>query len=119
MVGHIDSKMVDVYSTFLVEQYRPPSRGGNTSAMHQHRLQIEGNTYSFLARGARKWVFSTDSVTFDWKWDGTGKHRNLLTDTVKTVDKKGNEVVRGDRRTKTEWRTAPPRPPVSRREQRN
>jgi|ERR1043165_3752101 hypothetical protein len=118
MSGRVENAIVAEYGAFLIEQYRPPSRGGNTSAMHQHSLLIDGQRYTFLARGAKKWVYKADRVTFDWRL-AKDKYRNIDVATLKTTDKNGVPVVRGDRRSKQTWRTAPPRMPASRREQRD
>lgn len=115
---HIERATVEVYRTFLVDKYRPPSKGGNTSARHQHRIQIAGVTYSFLAAGTKKWVFKNETISFDWQWDSTGKYRNLIPESVKTWDKNGLLVKRGV----FDWkpmRTADARMPASRREQRD
>lgn len=48
----IEGKFSD-YRTYLKEPSRPPSRGGNTSALHAHVLVISGTEYSFLALGSR------------------------------------------------------------------
>lgn len=117
--GRVERAVVEDYKAILKEPSRPPSKGGNTSAIHQHRLRIDGETYSFLARGARRWVFSGDVVSFDWKFDSTGTYRNVQVETFETTDKIGQSVERGDRRMKKQWRTATPRMPASRREQRD
>lgn len=114
----INGAKVSKYFAILQDKSRPPSKGGNTQARHLHVITVDGLTYSFLAAGARKWVFSTDTVSFEWKWDVTGKYRNIIPETVKAVDKNGNIVSRGD----YDWkplRTANARMPVSRREQRD
>jgi hypothetical protein len=72
-----------------------------------------------LARGAHRWVFSGDTVSFDWEFDATKTYRNILTKTLKTRDGRGSPVVRGDRTIKQRWRTTPARMPGSRREQRD
>lgn len=109
---------VSEYRTFLNEPYRPPSKGGNTRALHQHSFLIEGQRYSFLALGAKKWVFKNDTVQFSWQWDDSRKYRNVISESIKTYDYKGDAVVRGERGTKKK-RTAPARMPASRREQRD
>ena len=86
---------------------RPPSRGGNTRAWHQHVLTIGGEKYSFLALGARKWAFRKDLVTFDWNWDASESYRNVDPDSLEAFDPKGNFVVRGIRG-KKKWRTPKP-----------
>jgi hypothetical protein len=102
---------------FLIEKYRPPSKGGNTKALHRHAILIAGCEYSFLANGARKWAFIGDTICFDWQWDETRKYRNIDPSTFVTKDKNGIQVERGFRGSK-KMRTAEARMPVSRREQR-
>lgn len=109
---------VENYRVFLVDQYRPPSKGGNTRAWHQHSFEIGDARYSFLALGAKKWVFARDTVEFEWEWDETSKYRNVVSETLRTCDHNGRPVVRGERGGK-KWRAAPPRMPASRREQRD
>lgn len=116
--GRVENAKPDSYNAYLNEPGRPPSRGGNTRAWHAHVLVIEGTKYSFLALGARKWVFAGDMVSFEWRWNSTRNYRNILRETVQVVDKSGKTVVRGLRGDKPR-RTAPARMPVSRREMRD
>lgn len=106
------------YTTILIEQHRPPSRGGNTRAWHSHALWIDGEKYTFRALGSKKWVYVGDRVSFRWRWDPSQRWRNIDIDSVKVADKNGTEVIRGERGFKR-WRTAPTRLPASRREQRD
>ncbi len=106
------------YKTFLVDKYRPPSRGGNTRAWHRHSFEVEGDQFSFLALGAKKWIFAKDTVEFNWEWNKTKKYRNVLPETVSTKDADGNIEVRGERGDK-KWRTSSVRMPASQREQRD
>jgi hypothetical protein len=110
--------VVEDYQAFLHESYRPPSRGGNTSALHIHHLIIAGERYTFFARGTKKWVYKGDSVSFEYVVKD-GKYRNVIPETVETKDKDGKVILRGDRRWKEIQRTAPARMPASRREQRS
>lgn len=110
-------KRLTDYRVFLKEEYRPPSRGGNTRARHAHVLTIDGETYSFLALGSQKWVYKTDTVSFEYETKDT--YKNIIKETLVTVDAKGREVVRGNRGIKKRLRTAPTRLPGSRREQRD
>ena len=114
----IEDASVESYGAYLKDKYRPPSKGGNTRAWHQHVLTISGKRYSFLALGARKWVYVGDTVSFEWEWDETQRYRNINTDTVVVKNKNGNQVTRGIRGSKR-WRTASARLPASRREQRD
>jgi hypothetical protein len=115
----VERTTLDGYNAILKEPYRPPSQGGNTSAMYQHRLRIGGDIYVFLARGSRKWVYKGDTVSFDWQPDPSGKLRNILLDSFETWNGSGRPVVRGDRRAKPQWRTAPTPLLTVWREQRN
>lgn len=114
----LENTKVEKYSALLKDKYRPPSRGGNTRAWHQHVLTIAGKTYSFLALGSRRWVFVGDIVSFEWQWDESNRYRNVIPETVVTRSKSGAVVVRGHRGSKP-WRTANARMPASRREQRD
>jgi hypothetical protein len=109
---------VEEYQTSLHEEYRPPSRGGNASALHVHRLKIGGEWYSFFARGSKKWVYAGDRVSFDYVIRDQ-RYRNVIRSTIATVDKQGKAVVRGDRRSKVKLRSASSRLPGSRRERRD
>jgi hypothetical protein len=114
----VENARVSKYFAILKDKHRPPSKGGNTQARHLHVITIDGLTYSFLAAGARKWVFSSDTVSFEWQWDASGQYRNIIPETMKTIDKNGNVVSRGN----FDWkplRTADARMPASRREQRD
>ncbi|HEV2897360.1 MAG TPA: hypothetical protein VGX71_05865 [Pseudaminobacter sp.] len=114
----VENATVDDYGSYLKDKYRPPSRGGNARAWHQHVLTIGGEKYSFLGLGARKWIYSSDTVSFDWDWDESGRYRNVAPGSVETYDKTGKPVTRGDRGEKP-WRTADARMPASQREQRD
>ncbi len=112
LVFRVENVVVgDNYSTSLKEYGRPPSRGGNTRAWHQHVVVIEGETYSWLGLGAKKWIYATDTVSFAWSWDKSGRYRNVDRDTIAVRDKAGNPVVRGERGAKT-WRSAPNKLPA-------
>lgn len=115
----VEQKYVHHYGAYLKENSRPPSRGGNTGAWHQHVLTVEGEKYSFVARGAKKWVFAKDLVTFEWEWDASQRYRNIKPETLFVTDKDGERKIRGDRSSKSQSRTAVTRPPVSRREERD
>src|SRR3954469_3977213 len=74
----------------------PPAQQGRNQSRHRHVITIAGETYSFFAAGARKWVFKSDTVSFDWEWDVTGKYRNVTPESVTTWNKDGVRVSRGD-----------------------
>ena len=116
--GSLENVQPSSYQAFLNEPHRPPSRGGNTGAWHAHVLVVDGQKYSFLALGARKWAYVGDTVSFAWKWDASRKYRNIDPGSVTVRDKSGTIVVRGLRGTKPR-RTAQARMPASRREMRD
>jgi len=117
MVERIASSAIEEYRTYLKEPHRPPSRGGNTRALHSHVLQIRGEVYSFLALGSQQWVYKSDRVSFEFELNGG--HRNIRKETLITVDSSGRQVIRGNRAFKLQLRSAPARLPGSRREQRD
>ncbi len=110
----IESAKIEDYQKYLNEKSRPPSKGGNTKALHAHVLTIDGEKYSFLALGSQQWVFKTDLVSFEYELNG--QYKNIDKETLVTFDKNGKEVVRGNRGFKRNLRTADARMPVSRRE---
>lgn len=110
----IEQVSIEDYQKYLVEKSRPPSKGGNTNALHSHVLVIGGEKYSFLALGSQQWVFKSDLVSFDYELKG--QYKNVIIETLVTLDKTGKEVVRGNRGFKKQLRTADTRMPVSRRE---
>ncbi|MCM5689771.1 hypothetical protein M8037_13325 [Sinorhizobium meliloti] len=111
----IEKAEVEHYGVYLKDKSRPPSRGGNKRAWHQHVLTIGGEPYSFLAAWSGKFVFKGEIVSFNWEWNDTQKYRNVNVLTVVAFDSKGNERRRGERGTKL-WRTADTRPPGRRSE---
>jgi hypothetical protein len=106
------------YGSRLFENYRPPSKGGNTTALHVHWLKHDGYSYSFFALGAKKWVFAGDTVSFRYTTTPEG-YRNIIRESIVVKDKEGKVVVRGNRGYKKTLRTATARLPVSRREARD
>lgn len=112
-----ENAKIESYRTVLKEPHRPPSRGGNTSALHAHYLSIDAETYSFLALGSRQWVYKSDTVCFEY--EVVGPYKNIVKETIRTTDAEGREVVRGNRGFKQKLRTALSRLPASRREARS
>jgi len=111
----VEKAEVEHYATYLKDKSRPPSRGGNSGAWHQHVLTIGGDTYSFLAPWSGKLVHKGETVGFDWEWDSSGKYRNADLASVVAFKPNGEEVWWGDRGNK-KWRTANTRPPGRRSE---
>jgi hypothetical protein len=108
--GRIKNAQWEAYTATLVERYRRPGRGGNTNALHRHAMLINGEWYSWFPLGSRKWVYARDHVSFEYTIDDKG-FRNVVEDTLRTVDEKGLEQVRGNRGFKAVLRTAPERLP--------
>jgi hypothetical protein len=111
----VERAEVEHYGVYLKDKSRPPSRGGNSRAWHQHVLTIGGERYSFLAAWSGKFVYKGETVSFDWDWDEDKRYRNVEISSVFAVRANGEEVVRGDRGSKA-WRTADNRLPARRSE---
>lgn len=114
-IFHVHDAAFQDYRAVLKDKYRPPSKGGNTKAWHQHVVIIEGHRYAFLALGARKWAYKGDTISFDWSWDSSKKYRNVEPNSIVVRDRTGAPVTRGERGHK-KWRTAVTRLPGRRRE---
>lgn len=110
----IEGRRISKYTTFLQENSRPPSRGGNTKALHSHQMIIDGEKYSFLAFGSKHWVYKRDTVSFEYETKDI--YKNIIKESLLTVDENGKKVVRGLRNFDKPLRTAETRMPVSRRE---
>ena len=78
----VDKTTCESYETYLAENYRSPSRGGNSKAWHSHVLIIGGDKYSFQAAHRGKFVHKNETVSFEWQWDPSGKYRNIDRNTV-------------------------------------
>lgn len=114
-IHRLENVQISDYKTFLVEYSRPPSKGGNTSAMHAHTIWVEDRKFSFWARGARKFIFKSDQASFEY-YETEDGYLNILPKTIVCKDANGKVVHRGDRRSKPKLRSAPTRLPGSRRE---
>ena len=117
MTNRIENAHIEVYRVVLTEPYRPPSRGGNTTARHSHLLVIDGQKYWFVALGSCRWVFKNDTVSFNYRREGDYCH--IVTESLEVRDRHGKVVIRGLRAAKHKLRTATARLPVSRREARD
>ena len=76
---------------------------------------IGKDRYTFFARGSKRSIFKGDLASFDYEVTPEG-YRNIIRDSIVTVDKKGEVQLRGDRRWKPKVMTAVTRLPGSRRE---
>lgn len=95
---------VESYVTYLKEPYRPPSRGGNTKALHAHCLTVNGETFSFLALGAKKFVYKGELISF--KYQIVNNYKNIIKETISSKDKKGVKHFSGNRDYKLTLRTS-------------
>ena len=111
----IEQVQVEQYGVYLKDKSRPPSRGGNSRAWHQHVLTIGGERYSFLAPWSGKLVYKGETVSFDWEWDESSTYRNVDRASVVAWSKADEQVRRGERGDKR-WRTADTRLPARRSE---
>jgi len=115
--GKLENIQFEKYEKFLKEKSRPPSRGGNTNALHSHVLTIAGEKYSFLSPGSQQWAFKSDSISFEYEVkDG---YKNIIKETFVVRNKTGEPIVRGNHGFKPKLRTADSRLPASKREQRS
>jgi len=113
----IKNVQFEKYEKFLKENSRPPSRGGNTNALHSHVLTIDGEKYSFLSPGSQQWAFKSDSISFEYEInDG---YKNIIKETFSVKTKAGQSIARGNHSFKSKLRTANSRLPASKREQRS
>lgn len=117
-VRRLENVTVDDYNATLFEHTRPPSKGGNASALHVHSFKVDGQKYSFFGRGKNRRIFKRDTASFDYVVTEEGYH-NVLQHTIRTRDEKGRIKARGDRRWKPQLRSSPTRLPGSRREARD
>jgi hypothetical protein len=106
----VEKAQVEKYGVYLKDKSRPPSRGGNKRAWHQHVIAIRGERYAFLAAWSGKFVFKGETVSFDWEWDETNNYRNINVGSVVAFSDDGKHKVRGERGSKV-WRSADMRPP--------
>jgi hypothetical protein len=111
----VEEAEIEDYRAFRKDKSRPPSKGGNTGAWHQHVLRIGGESYSFLAAHAGKFVYKGERVSFDWDWDETNRFRNVVVNSVVAHKRDGSPLIRGSRDDKA-WRTADTRLPARRGE---
>jgi hypothetical protein len=115
--GKIEDVKFEKYEKFLQEKSRPPSKGGNTNALHSHVLTIGGEKYSFLSPGSQQWAYKTDSISFEYEINGG--YKNIIKETLTVKTKAGEPITRGNHGFKSKLRTANLRLPASKREQRS
>ena len=96
-----DVKVTD-YETRSVEK-RNSGSGDSAKLLHSHSFYIGDEKFSFLAIGHVKWIYATDTVSFDYTVKD-GIYNNIIKKTITTKDKDGSDITRGDRRFKTTLR---------------
>src|SRR3954468_6731868 len=106
--SRIDGAQAFDYKAFLHEPSRAQGRGGNTTALHRHVLTIGGTDYGFFARGAQKWAFKGDAVSFAFERVEKGGKATFEVDPASftATDAKGQVVIRGIRAPKPAARAA-------------
>ncbi|EPA9111044.1 MAG: hypothetical protein E7G96_02710 [Serratia liquefaciens] len=114
MIYKVSGKKISEYQIYLIEKSRPPSRGGNGKALHSHVVIIDGVKYSFLANDSRRWIFKSDTVSFEYKIENG--FNNIVRESITTLDNQGIPIIRGNRGYTKKMRTADTRLPGSRRE---
>jgi hypothetical protein len=114
----VERNAFEDYAAHLMDKHRPPSKGGNTRAWHRHVLTVNGERYSFLALGSKRWAYVEDTIGFEWSFDPSGRYGKIDRGSIQTWAKDGTPVKCGEPGAKP-WRTAAARMPGSRREQRD
>jgi hypothetical protein len=89
----IENAKIEEYSNCLIGKRRPFSKGERTRALHMHYVTINKIKYSFKALGTRQWVYKQDTVSFEYETNG--EFKNIINNTLVTIDKKGVTIVRG------------------------
>ena len=91
VIKKIENKTIESYDLYLKERNKS-SKIKKNQARHSHVIMIEGQKYSFIARGKKQRVFKTDSVSFDYQVKNG--HNNIDKNTIITLDDKGELVKR-------------------------
>ncbi len=87
----IENKKIESYDLYLKERNKS-SKIKKSQARHSHVIMIEGEKYSFIARGNKQRVFKTDSISFDYQIKNG--HNNIDKSTIVTLDQNGEIVQR-------------------------
>jgi len=82
---------IDSYKKYLKEPSMPPSRGGDGSCLHQHYIEIDGETYSWFGFGGQQWIYKSETVSFEYVENG--QYKNIIPETIETTDKNGNVSI--------------------------
>ena len=87
----IENKKIESYDLYLKERSKS-SKIKKNQARHSHVLMIEGEKYSFIARGNKQRVYKTDSISFEFQVKNG--HNNIDKSTIVTLDENGEIVQR-------------------------
>ena len=87
----LENKKIESYDLYLKERNKL-SKVKKTQARHSHVIMIEGQKYSFIARGNKQRVFKTDSISFDFQVKNG--HNNIDKSTIVTHNENGEIVQR-------------------------
>lgn len=87
----IENQKIESYMLYLKERSKS-SKIKKNQARHSHVITIEGEKYSFIARGIKQRVYKTDSVSFEFQVKNG--HNNIDKSTIITHDENGKLVQR-------------------------
>ena len=87
----IENKKIESYDLYLKERNKS-SKIKKSQARHSHVIMIEGQKYSFIARGNKQRVYKTDSISFEFQIKNG--HNNIDKSTIVTHDENGEIVQR-------------------------
>lgn len=87
----IENKKIESYDLYLKERNKS-SKIKKSQARHSHVIMIEGQKYSFIARGNKQRVYKTDSISFEFQVKNG--HNNIDKSTIVTHDENGEIVQR-------------------------
>jgi hypothetical protein len=88
---------VESYAVSLSEYVSPPATGSKPDALHLHSLQIDGENYTFHARGRERMIASDETVDFRYVLTSEGR-RMVLNHTISALDATRNQRFPADRR---------------------
>ncbi len=88
---NIENKKIDGYDLYLKERNKS-SKVKKNQARHSHVITIEGEKYSFIARGNKQRVYKTDTISFEFQVKNG--HNNIDKSTIVTLDENGEPVQR-------------------------
>jgi hypothetical protein len=57
-----------VAASFSQYKVWPMASNNVPGRLCSHSLEVDGEWYSFLANGSKKWAYKKDRVSFKWRW---------------------------------------------------